>query len=192
MFVVIDVVAISTGHGDAMGPVVVLLVMVPAYLAPTIIAGSRRRRGWSRFASENAENPRSNPEMSAMRCQSACYTAGMFAYWITGPHYFYVPQPNAQSFDLDALIEHAKVAPKRGRYHPVFARSADGGEKWMYDGKLYANGEMEIRCGVEQCEKYDRIRNGEEKWCFHEQNMECRNPVVTEADRRISTVDLAA
>ena len=40
-FVVVDVLAISTGRGDAMGPVVMLLVMVPAYLAPTIIATSR-------------------------------------------------------------------------------------------------------------------------------------------------------
>ncbi len=43
-FVALDVLAISTGYGDAMGPVFMLpmlLVMVAAYLAPTIIANSR-------------------------------------------------------------------------------------------------------------------------------------------------------
>jgi hypothetical protein len=37
-FVVVDVVAITTGHGDMMGPVVVMLVLIPGYLLPTIIA----------------------------------------------------------------------------------------------------------------------------------------------------------
>lgn len=40
-FVAVDVLANTTGHGDMMGPVVMALIMVPAYIAPTIIASSR-------------------------------------------------------------------------------------------------------------------------------------------------------
>ncbi len=36
----------------------------------------------------------------------------LFAYWITGPHYFYVPQPNAESANLDKLVDHAKATPQ--------------------------------------------------------------------------------
>ena len=42
-FVVVDVLAISTGRGDAMGPVVMLLVMVRLNLAPTTIATKTSR-----------------------------------------------------------------------------------------------------------------------------------------------------
>lgn len=40
-FVAIDVIAIITGNGHRMGPVIMALVLFPAYFAPTLIVASR-------------------------------------------------------------------------------------------------------------------------------------------------------
>jgi Superinfection immunity protein/Uncharacterised protein family UPF0547 len=40
-FVAVDALAIITGNGDYMGPVIMALVLIPAYFAPTLIAASR-------------------------------------------------------------------------------------------------------------------------------------------------------